>query len=153
MPLLYKIKTIKTYFHLMNESDLNRIIELLLLFIGRSPLVSLLTFVTEKIIKARWLSLAFRMEETVYTWHLIFIVPSVSWFPCCEQTHSSMWVGRGRSLLESFLRRSTLCGIWMPLGGEGWIVYCFIHLSLLCALRRLARGKTTDGLQSAFSSF
>lgn len=34
----------------------------------------------------------FCMEETVYPWHLIFTVPSVCWFPCCEQIHGNVWV-------------------------------------------------------------
>ena len=58
-----------------------------------------------------------------------------------------------KSLLESFLRRSALCGIGMPLGSKGWLTRYFIQLSLLCPLRTPAHHKTTAGLQLGFISF
>lgn len=47
-------------------------------------------------------SFGFCMEETVYTWHLIFPVPSVCWFPCCEQIPSILWVCGEKIIIRIF---------------------------------------------------
>lgn len=91
------------------------------------------------------------MEETVYLAPDICHL-SVGFLAVSRFTVMCGCVGR-KSLLESFLKRSTLCGIWMPWGGKGWLAHCFIQLSLLYALRRPVHHKTTASLQLGFISF
>lgn len=62
----------------------------------------------EKIMKVRWFShflFGFCMEETVYSWHLIFPVPSVCWFPCCEQIQSNVWVYGEEIIIRIFSKK------------------------------------------------
>lgn len=47
----------------------------------------------------------FCMEETVSAWHLIFTVPSVCWFPCCEQIHCNVWVYREEIIIRIFSKK------------------------------------------------
>ena len=91
------------------------------------------------------------MEETVYLAPDICHL-SVGFLAVSRFTVMCGCVGR-KSLLESFLKRSTLCGIWMPWGCKGWLAHCFIQLSLLYALRRPVHHKTTASLQLGFISF
>lgn len=80
--------------------------ELLFLFMDRSALVSQLTFVM-RIIKVRFsfiFYLAFAWKKQ-YTWHLIFSVPSVCYFPCCEQIHSNVWVCGEEIIIRTFSKK------------------------------------------------
>lgn len=70
--------------------------ELLFLFMDRSTLVSANLGYGDNNISKMILfhfDFGFCMEETAYIWHLIFTVPSVCWFSCCEQIHSNVWGG------------------------------------------------------------
>lgn len=92
------------------QSNLDKIMGLLFSFMSRSAFTSQLAFVMEtnqSEIILFYFVFGFCLEETVWTWHMIFSVPFVCEFLCAVNRFTVIWGYMGRKwILESLLRRS-----------------------------------------------